>query len=261
MDALAADILIIVKNETAKNGLEFLFRWAHVLVGIVWIGLLYYFNFVQVPAFAELDAGARNQAVDKLASRALWWFRWAAAATLAFGILILFAQKDASGDSLIMSGDYWKTAPGISISTGILLGVTMFANVWLVIWPNQKKVIANARNVLAGGEADPDAAAAGRKALLASRQNTIFSFTMLFFMVGTSHFFGTYFDSAPSGSDRAVYWLITLVIWIVLELDCLGVLGGTGTGGPRWIYEDHKRAIGTGLVLVVVWYLLWVIFF
>ena len=70
MDALAADILIIVKNETAKNGLEFLFRWAHVLVGIVWIGLLYYFNFVQVPAFAELDRswGERGAPPNRLAS-------------------------------------------------------------------------------------------------------------------------------------------------------------------------------------------------
>jgi hypothetical protein len=75
--ALAVDILIIFKRDS-YSGLEFLMRWAHVLAGITWIGLLYYFNFVQVPAFAELDAGARNQAVDKLASRALWWFRWAA---------------------------------------------------------------------------------------------------------------------------------------------------------------------------------------
>ena len=261
MDTLATDILIIVKNGDAENGIEFLLRWAHVLVGIAWIGLLYYFNFVQVPAFADLDAGARNQAVDKLASRALWWVRWAAAATFAFGIMILFAQKDGAGDPLAMNGDYWKTAPGISISTGMLLGITMFANVWLVIWPNQRTVIANARNVLAGGEADPTAAAAGRKALLASRQNTIFSFTMLFFMVGTSHFFGSFFESAPSGSDRAIYWLITLAIWLVLELNCLGIIGGTDPGGPRVIYDTHKHAIITGLVLVVVWYLLWVILF
>ena len=259
MEALAADIIIILKRD-APNGLEFLFRWAHVLVGIAWIGLLYYFNFVQVPAFAELDAGARNQATDKLASRALWWFRWAAAATLLFGILILLAQKDADGDPQLFNGDYWKTYPGISISTGILLGITMFANVWLVIWPNQKKVIANARNVLAGGEADPEAAAAGRRALLASRQNAIFSFTMLFFMVGTSHFFGGWgFD--PSGGDRALYWIVTLVLWIVLELNCLGILGGTAPGGPRVIYDTHRNAIITGFVLVVVWYLLWIIAF
>lgn len=260
MEALAADILIIFKRDV-PNGLEFLFRWAHVLVGIAWIGLLYYFNFVQVPAFAEFDAGARNQAVDKLASRALWWFRWAAAATLLFGILILLAQKDGDGDPLLFSGDYWKTYQGISISTGILLGVTMFANVWLVIWPNQRQVIANARNVLAGGEADPNAAAAGRKALLASRQNAIFSFAMLFFMIGTAHFFGGWGFADPAGGDRAIYWLVTIVIWLVLELNCLGVIGGTGPEGTNWLYENHKRAIGVGLVLVVVWYLLWVIVF
>jgi uncharacterized membrane protein len=261
VDALAVDILIIFKRDL-ENGWDFLFRWAHVLAGITWIGLLYYFNFVQVPAFAELDAGARNQAVDKLASRALWWFRWAAVATLLFGILILAVQEESGGGgSLLTEGDYWETKPGISISTGILLAVTMFANVWLVIWPNQKKVIANARNVLAGGEADPDAAAAGRKAGLASRQNTIFSFPMLFFMVGTSHFFdGTNFDVADGG-NRGIYWAITIVIWLVFELNCLGVIGGTKPQGTNWFYEDHKRAIGTGLVLTVIWYLLWVIIF
>jgi len=155
---VVADALNII----SRSGGAFASRWAHVVVGITWIGLLYYFNFVQVPSFAELDAGARNQAVDKLASRALWWFRWAAAATLAFGILILAVQKKygTDGGSQLTSSDYWKTSSGVAIATGILLAVTMFANVWLVIWPNQKKVIANARNVLAGGEADPDAAAA-----------------------------------------------------------------------------------------------------
>jgi uncharacterized membrane protein len=259
VDALAVDILIIFKRDLA-NGWDFLFRWAHVLAGITWIGLLYYFNFVQVPAFAELDAGARNQAIDKLASRALWWFRWAAVATLAFGILILAVQEEGTGGgSRLTDGDYYKSASGVAISTGILLAVTMFANVWLVIWPNQKKVIANARNVLAGGEADPDAAAAGRRAALASRQNTIFSFAMLFFMVGTAHFFGG--GSFDVSDNRAIYWVITLVIWLALELNCLGIIGGTGSQGTNWIYEDHKRAIGAGLVLVVVWYLLWVIIF
>jgi uncharacterized membrane protein len=261
VDALAVDILIIFKRE-GSNGLEFLFRWAHVLAGITWIGLLYYFNFVQVPSFAELDAGARNQAVDKLASRALWWFRWAAVATLALGILILLAQKKGDGTgSQLFDGDYWKSAPGVSIATGILLGVTMFANVWLVIWPNQKKVIANARNVLAGGEADPEAAAAGRRAALASRQNTIYSFTMLLFMVGTAHFFGSQGFDVFDGGNRAIYWLITVVVWLAFELNCLGVIGGTTPQGTNWIYETHQRAIGTGMVLVVFWYLLWVIIF
>jgi uncharacterized membrane protein len=153
-------------------GLNFVARWAHVVAGIIWIGLLYYFNFVQVPAFAALDAGARNQAVDKLASRALWWFRWAALATFGFGLLIgLIPLGD--GDGAFLTTGYFKSGPGVAIATGMLLGITMFLNVWGVIWRNQKVVIANARNVLAGGEADPNAAAAGRKAGLAPEHDLL----------------------------------------------------------------------------------------
>ena len=247
-----ADVIIII----SRNGGAFVSRWLHVVVGITWIGLLYYFNFVQVPAFAEMEAAARNNAIDKLASRALWWFRWAAVATLVTGILILLFQKN--GDkSQIFSGDYMKSVPGMAIATGILLALTMFLNVWLVIWPNQKKVIANARNVQAGGEADPNAAAAGRKALLASRMNAIFSFTMLMFMVGTAHFFlPGKFKFTPSGSDRAIYWAIALVIWLVLELSALGVIGGTKPGGTNVIFDTHKAALWTGFILVVVYYAL-----
>jgi uncharacterized membrane protein len=247
-----ADVIIII----SRNGGAFASRWLHVIVGITWIGLLYYFNFVQVPAFAEMEAAARNNAVDKLASRALWWFRWAAAATVVTGIMILLFQKDAD-KSQLFSGDYAKSVTGMAIYTGVLLALTMFLNVWLVIWPNQKKVIANARNVQAGGEADPDAAAAGRKALLASRMNAIFSFTMLMYMVGAAHFFlPGQFKLAPSGGDRATYWAIAVVIWLVLELSALGVIGGTKPGGVNWMFDSHKAALITGGVLVVVYYAL-----
>jgi uncharacterized membrane protein len=242
-----------------RGGWYFLARWAHIVAGITWIGLLYYFNFVQVPSFAQMEASARNNAIDKLASRALWWFRWAALATFLFGLLLLSLQKFGNNGYAMFHGDYFKLPEGVAIATGILLGVTMFLNVWGVIWPNQKKVIANARNVQAGGEADPAAADAGRRAALASRMNTIFSFPMLFFMVGAAHFFDTSF---LTGSDRGIYWGITLLIWVVLELNALGVIGGRAAGNiTNWIYETHQRAIGTGLVLVVVWYALWEIIF
>src|SRR5216684_5353769 len=90
---IVADALNII----SRNGGAFASRWAHVVVGITWIGLLYYFNFVQVPSFAEMDAAARNNAVDKLASRALWWFRWAAVATVGTGIMILLFQGGNGG--------------------------------------------------------------------------------------------------------------------------------------------------------------------
>jgi len=228
----------------SKGGWAYLSRWGHVLVGITWIGLLYYFNFVQVPSFAEMDAAARNNAIDKLASRALWWFRWAALATVVTGLMILYFQEQL--DDM----DYFKSLPGISIATGILLALTMFANVWGVIWRNQKVVIANARNVAAGGEPDPNAAALGRKALMASRQNAIFSLPMLIFMVGTSHF--PYDQLFTTGSKRAIYWIITIVIWGVLEAGALGAFG-TKAGGFNVIYDDHKNALIAGFVLAVVW--------
>jgi uncharacterized membrane protein len=252
-DMSLADVIIII----SRGGGAFVSRWLHVVVGITWIGLLYYFNFVQVPAFEEMEAAARNNAVDKLASRALWWFRWAAVATVVTGLMILLFQQEGT-KAQMFSNDYFKTPSGISIATGVLLALTMFANVWLVIWPNQKKVIANARNVQAGGEADPTAAAAGRKALLASRMNAIYSFAMLMFMVGTSHFFtAAGFKALPSGGDRGAYWIAAVVIWLVLELNALGVIGGTGQNATNWMYESHKNALIAGGLLVVVYYVIY----
>jgi|tagenome__1003787_1003787.scaffolds.fasta_scaffold20701811_1 uncharacterized membrane protein len=233
----------------SRDGFAFLSRWSHVLVGITWIGLLYYFNFVQVPAFAEMEAAARNNAIDKLASRALWWFRWAAVATVVSGLLILGFQRQL--DDM----DYFKSPPGMAIAVGILLALTMFVNVWGIIWRNQKTVIANARNVQAGGEADPAAAEAGRRALLASRQNTIFSLPMLVFMVGTSHF--PYDVPNATGGHRAIYWLIMLAVWILFELNALGVIGGLKPGGTNIMYDTHKNTLITGFVyaaLVIVIY-------
>lgn len=240
-------------------GLNSASRWAHILSGITWIGLLYYFNFVQVPAFAQLDGGTRNEVTDKIGARALWWFRWAAASTLLFGLLIGFIPLTSGGDGAFLTSGYFKSVPGVSIATGMLLGITMFLNVWLVIWPKQKVVIANARNVIGGGQADPAAADAGRTALLASRMNTIFSFPMLMFMVFTSHFWTI--GEFTTEDNRAVYWIITAVIWAVLELSALGLIGGKGQNFTNWIFDDHRRAIGAGLVLVVVWYAIWEIVF
>ena len=242
----------------SQNGIgNFGFRWLHILAGITWIGLLYYFNFVQVPAFAQYEqheggARARNITVDKLATKALWYFRWAAISTFVTGILITLITKD------YFSNGFGKSSGGIAISTGMLLGTIMMLNVWGVIWRNQKVVIANARNVQAGGEADPAAAECGRKALLASRQNTIFSLPMLVFMVGTSHF--PYDAFKPlSGGTRGTYWAITIVVWLLFELNALGVIGGFKPGGINAMYDTHRNTLITGFVyalFVVVIYAL-----
>jgi uncharacterized membrane protein len=232
-------------------------RMLHVIVGIMWMGLLWFFNFVQTPAYAEMDPAARNNAFDKLTWRALWWFRWAAAATVVFGILIIAVAADS--DTHTYDGTYWfKTGAGVTLLLGIVMGLVMAANVWMIIWPKQQIVIGNARTLLAGGEADPNAAAAGRAGAMASRQNTIFSLPLLVFMVGASHFYNaTHFVSTIDPSNKClVYLVIGLVIIAVLELNAVGRISGRGNTGLNVIYETHKNAMYTGFGLIVLFYLL-----
>ena len=231
---------------------NFWFRYLHILAGITWIGLLYYFNFVQVPGLAAYgDEGkARNITIDKIARRALWWFRWAAIATLATGILIT-GQKDYLLD--FMNGK--DNGHDAAISLGMVLGILMAANVWMIIWKNQKVVLANAANVLGGGEANADAPTAGRKALLASRQNMIFSVSMLFFMVGAAHFYNAAFGAATA-SNAWTFFAIAMAITALLELNAVGIFGGIKAGNKMlWMYESHKNALITSGIL---WLILWI---
>ena len=222
-------------------------RWLHVLFGIAWIGLLYYFNFVQVPSFAEMSAAARNEAITKLATRALWWFRWAALGTAIFGILITGATQD-------YYKDFFSRANGASIFLGMIIALTMLYNVWMVIWPNQKIVIANAANVLAGGQPDPAAATAGRKAFLASRQNVLYSVSMLWFMVATAHFYTAFSD--PGAGSVWLFLIVALIIVGVLEANALGFIGGTAASPVKQPYESVASVIISGFVL---WAILWIL--
>jgi len=238
----------------SKSGLGGAFLIAHVVVAMMWMGLLWFFNFVQTPAYAEMDGAARNNAFDKLTWRALWWFRWAAMATVTFGLLVI-----AVGGSDSFNGDFWKSTPGVTLLIGILFGITMLYNVWMVIWPNQQIVIANARNVQAGGEADPNAPAAARAGAMASRQNTIFSLPLLVFMVGASHFYGPidgHFSAAPGGAKWFVFFIIGLAVLVVLEANALGKISGRGNTGLNVIYETHKNAMYTGFALIAGFYIL-----
>ncbi len=206
----------------------FIARWLHVLAGITWIGLLYYFNFVQGEYFKEADGGAKSDAIQKLVPRALWWFRWGAMLTFLTGLLMLAVYK-------------WT---GFGIVTGAVLGTIMFLNVWLVIWPAQKIVIASATQVASGGDALPEAGAALASAGLASRTNTMFSFPMAFFMLSHMHLAGmiTPVGNASTVSLVAVFGLIAL----------LGLNGIKGKMGPM---ASVNGVIHMGLALTVVLYL------
>ena len=234
----------------AHGGLSVLSRFGHVLAGVTWIGLLYFFNFVQVPAYAELSDGARSEALRKLTFRALWWFRYAAALTFAFGIVLVGIQSNSEGDV-----DYFAGVSGTSILTGMLFGITMFLNVWGVIWRNQKIVIGNAENVAAGGEANPEAPAAAKRAARASRCNTLFSIPMLWFMVFTAHY-GGFYETFIGGT--IVYWVFVLILWGFIEASALGLIGGFDSAFNKQAFDSHKNTIAAGFILLaVIWFIGW----
>jgi len=152
-------------------------RWLHVLAGITWIGLLYYFNFVQVPAMGKAKADGTAAGITKhIAPRALLWFRWAAVATWVTGAYYLERSGIGLGNAFLLQGS------AAVIGMGAWLGTIMLFNVWVLIYPNQKKVLGLV-------EASDEAKAKGaRVALLASRTNTMLSIPMIYFMAASAHY-------------------------------------------------------------------------
>ena len=208
-------------------GVEHLFRWGHMVFGVAWIGLLYYFNFVQTEYFKEAEDAHRAGAIRKLVPRALWWFRWGAMFTFITGCVLLgFKGAGLTYDIVVGAG----------------MATLMFLNVWLIIWPNQKIVIASAVQVAEGGEADPAAAGAAPKAALASRTNTLFSAPMLFLMGSSAHL--------PTGllSDASVISMI-VAFGIVLALEANAVVGKQGP------LTSVSGVISSSVALTVVLYL------
>ncbi len=159
-------------------------RWIHYLAGIIWIGLLYFFNFINVSFAKTLDAESKKKVVPELMPRALWWFRWGAMVTWLSGILfVIWKNWIASPSAGFMGeGGLMTSSWGKWISLGALFGTVMWFNVWFVIWPNQRKII----KAIKGGEA-PDAKWASQ-ASFRSKMNTWLSVPLLFSMGAASHF-------------------------------------------------------------------------
>jgi len=148
----------------------FFMRWLHVLSGVMWIGLLWYFNFVQIPSMPKIPDEQKPAISKVIAPEALFWFRWAALATVVTG-LILAHLNGYLGQALSLA------APFHAIGVGMWLALVMAFNVWFIIWPNQKKALGIV-------QVDADAKAkAARMAMLTSRFNTMLSIPMLYCMV------------------------------------------------------------------------------
>jgi len=230
----------------SMEGWYFLLRWFHFLAGITWIGMLYYFNFVQTPFFGtELGGTAKGAMTRGLVPNALWWFRWGAMFTFITGVLILLTKLGHDGVPL---GSGYMTR----ILTGGLMGTLMWANVWFVIWPAQQVVIANANTVAAGGQANPAAAARGGRAGMASRVNTLFSIPMLFFMAAASHFPMLTRDLDMGGGMLGAYWIVGIIAILAVEANAL-IGPGAKTQKPL---TTVSGTIHAGLALTIVLYLL-----
>ena len=161
--------------------------WIHVAVGITWVGLLYYFNFIQVQALAEAmadEGGPGGAGITKyVAPRALLWFRWAALATWVSGATFLLEKGQFGNAFMLGMGESLDPVYGLTIGIGAWLGTVMLFNVWILIWPNQKKILGMV-------EATPEQIASAKfVALMASRTNTMLSIPMLMSMVGAHHGF------------------------------------------------------------------------
>lgn len=163
-----------------EDYLPFLFRWLHVLSGVMWIGLLWYFNFVQIPNMGKIPDEQKPAIGKVIAPAALFWFRWAALATVITG-LILAALNDYIGDALML-GLSSKVTTHAAIGFGMWMGLIMAFNVWFVIWPNQKKALGI---VEVPADEKPKAA---RTAMLFSRTNTMLSIPMLYAMVSAQNY-------------------------------------------------------------------------
>ncbi|WP_045858209.1 urate hydroxylase PuuD [Teredinibacter purpureus] len=204
---------------------DFLFRWAHLLFGITWIGMLYYFNFIQTEYFKEADGSALPDVKAKLAPRALWWFRWGAMFTFVSGVILL-------------GGVQHKTLMNDYIILGALLGTFMFLNVWLIIWPKQKIIL---------GLAEGDAAASAPKAALASRTNTLFSGPMAFCMLASPHL-GYSADYLVAANGASLGLWLSIALAVLLQVNAI-----VGKPGP---IASVRGVIHMSLALTAVFFLL-----
>jgi uncharacterized membrane protein len=225
------------------EGWLFLLRWFHFLAGITWIGLLYYFNFVQTPFFASAEPAVRTGMIaGGLVNRALWWFRWGAMITFLTGWLYILHVLFAKWGGL---QPFFSQSYGWAIFIGGILGSLMWFNVWFVIWPAQQVVMASATQVSKGGQAIPEAAARGQRAGFASRTNTLLSIPMLFFMGAAGHFA---FFQPTARPAKITMMVIFAIILAIMEWNAL-----VGTAGPgKKLLGSLKGTFWGGFILTAI---------
>ncbi len=192
---IIAGIVLLVVMVVAVGGLTdyslavdhaymtFVMRFLHVLCGVMWIGLLWYFNFVQIPNMPKIPDDQKPAIGKVIAPAALWWFRWGAMGTIITGLLLSYMNGYLVEALTIGAVEDFAVAKHVFIGLGMWMGIIMWFNVWFVIWPNQKRAL---------GIVEVDAetkAASARTAMLFSRTNTLLSIPMLYAMVSAQNVF------------------------------------------------------------------------
>jgi uncharacterized membrane protein len=186
---LTALMIVIVAGGTKQgipgdyNWITFLFRWLHVLSGVMWIGLLWYFNFVQTPSMPKIPDEQKPAISKVIAPTALFWFRWAAMATIITGLILAHMSGYLLDALTFGAAGGFAVAKSTAIGIGMWLGIVMWFNVWFIIWPNQQKALG-----LVQVDADAKARAA-RLAGLTSRVNLMLSVPMLYAMVSAQNIY------------------------------------------------------------------------
>ena len=200
-----------------------LLRWLHILSGITWIGMLYFFNLVNLPLLKfqlkkPYEANMAEKATGPIIVKTLFWFRWGAFFTVLFGLLLIGSAAERYGDAGLSLGDYFLNngIQGYAILMGILFGLVMAFNVWFVIWPRQQKILANNKTIAGStDEAQKKALADAnaplvKEATLASRTNTWLSIPMLWGMVTGAH------GGTMGGSELADFMVPLSILALVM---------------------------------------------
>ncbi|MYC25394.1 MAG: antitermination protein NusG [Gammaproteobacteria bacterium] len=213
--------------------IDYFARFSHIVFGIAWIGLLYYFNFVQGGYLAKASDEAKISAFTGLVPSALWWFRWAALLTFLTGLYLVHSvwSKGTFSEDTLIAG---------------LMATLMAANVWFIIWPNQKIVIKSNESLRDGGQADPNQGSAAAAALLASRTNTMFSIPMVATMVSSAHVGGG-FGGSITAESYGMFVLLALIL--IIELNAI-------LGRMNPLLKSVQGVIASGIVLTAITLLL-----
>ena len=224
----------VIQQLTSLEGFSFVLRWLHLFFGVMWIGHLYYFNFTQGAAMAQVDAPTKSGVTTKLLPIALYWFRWGAMWTMVTGVILLAIKGHQSGM------DVYTSSWGVTILIGVAMGLIMWFNVWFLIWPKQQIVMASANKVAGGGAADPMAAQVAPKALLASRTNTLLSIPMLYFMLAANH------NALPIAPDTNLGLVAGVIAVLLIAIEGNAIKGKIGP------MQTVKGVITSGFILTAI---------